>query len=188
MPNPMMLPTDSTKKFSEVFDSATKFLNEWKASALYEEGLIKNENVTKTFYLIYAAKGNSAISNMDVNQWKYKVWSIIYQYGPTWERKLEIQKAIRNLNEEQMMEGTKAINNIAANPQCEPSTDTTEEIRTISNQTVNKFKKSRIEGYASLVDLLDSDVTREFIDRFKPLFAVFVRTRPAAYVVDEEGE
>ena len=47
-----MLPTDSTKKFSEVFDNATKFLNEWKASALYEENLIKDENVTKTFYLI----------------------------------------------------------------------------------------------------------------------------------------
>lgn len=184
MPNPMMLPTDSTLRFSEVFDNATKFLNEWKASALYEDGLIKDENVTKTFYLIYAAKGNSAISNMDVNQWKYKVWSIIYQYGPTWQRKLEIQKSLRSLNEEQMTDGTKAINNLATNPQTEPSTNVTEEINGVVQQTVNKFKKSRLEGYASLVDLLDDDVTKEFIDRFKPLFAVFVKTRPAAYVVE----
>ena len=184
MPNPMMLPTDSTLKFSEVFDNATKFLNEWKASAFYEEGLIKDENVTKTFYLIYAAKGNSAISNMDVNQWKYKVWSIIYQYGPTWQRKLEIQKSLRSLDEEQMIDGTKAINNLATNPQTEPSTNITEEINGVVQQTVNKFKKSRLEGYASLVDLLDDDVTKEFIDRFKPLFAIFVKTRPAAYVVE----
>ena len=184
MSNPMMLPTDSTLKFSEVFENSTKFLNEWKASALYEEGLIKDENVTKTFYLIYAAKGNSAISNMDVNQWKYKVWSIIYQYGPTWQRKLEIQKSLRSLNEEQMTDGTKAINNLATNPQTEPSTNVTEEINGVVQQTVNKFKKSRLEGYASLVDLLDADVTKEFLDRFKPLFAMFVRTRPAAYVVE----
>lgn len=184
MPNPMMLPTDSTLKFSEVFDNATKFLTEWKASALYEDGLIKDENVTKTFYLIYAAKGNSAISNMDVNQWKYKIWSIIYQYGPTWQRKLEIQKSLRSLDEEQMTDGTKAINNLATNPQTEPSTNITEEINGVVQQTVNKFKKSRLEGYASLVDLLDDDVTKEFIDRFKPLFAIFVRTRPAAYVVE----
>ena len=184
MPNPMMLPTDSTLKFSEVFDNATKFLNEWKTSALYEEGLIKDENVTKTFYLIYAAKGNSAISNMDVNQWKYKVWSIIYQYGPTWQRKLEIQKSLRSLNEEQMTDGTKAINNLATNPQTGPSTNVTEDINGVVQQTVNKFKKSRLEGYASLVDLLDADVTKEFLDRFKPLFAMFVRTRPSAYVVE----
>ena len=184
MPNPMMLPTDSTLKFSEVFDNATKFLTEWKASAFYEDGLIKDENVTKTFYLIYAAKGNSAISNMDVNQWKYKVWSIIYQYGPTWQRKLEVQKTLRSLNEEEMTDGTKAINNLATNPQTEPSTNITEEINGVVQQTVNKFKKSRLEGYASLVDLLDDDVTKEFIDRFKPLFAIFVKTRPAAYVVE----
>lgn len=181
--NPMMLPTDSTLKFSEVFENSTVFLKEWKDSALYDDKM-EDKNITKLFYLLYASKGNTAISNMDVNQWKYKVWSIICQYGPTWQRKLEIQKALRSLNEEQMTDGTKAINNLATNPQTEPSTNVTEEINGVVQQTVNKFKKSRLEGYASLVDLLDADVTKEFLDRFKPLFAMFVKTRPAAYVVE----
>lgn len=182
-----MTSKNNTRIFSQIFSSNTGFVTEWKSSGLYEEGLIKDESINTLYYLLYARYGNSPTASYDENNFKYQVWSLIYQHGPTWERKLEIQKTLRKLNEEEIMTGTKAINNIASNPASSPSTNNTEEIRTINGQTVAKYKKAKIEGYASLVILLDSDITKEFIDKFRPLFAMFTNTNPLLYV-DKEGE
>ena len=100
--------------------------------------------------------------------------------------RIRIQKVLRGLSEEELKEGSKTIQNIASNPSTEPSTNNTEEIITVNQQQVYKNRNSKIGGYARLVELLDEDVTQYFLAKFKPLFAVFVRTRPALYVVDEE--
>ena len=180
------LPTDSTKLFSQVFKNADEFLTGWKSSGLYEEDLVSDEDIKKIYYLMYANWGNSAISGMDVNQWKYRVWSIINQFAPTWAKRVEIQKVLRGLSEEELKEGSKTIQNMASNPSTEPSTNNTEEIITVNSQQVYKNRNSKIGGYARLVELLDEDVTQYFLAKFKPLFAVFVRTRPTLFVVDEE--
>ena len=183
-----MTSKNNTRLFSQIFTSNTSFLSEWKSSGLYENDLIKDTSINKLYYLLYSKYGNSPIASYDENQFKYQVWSIIYQHGPTWERKLEVQETLRKLNEEEIMTGTKAINNIASNPSTAPSTNNTEEIRTINGQTVAKYKKAKIEGYASLVLLLDSDITKDFLEKFRPLFAMFTNTNPLLYVDKDEGD
>ena len=49
------------------------------------------------YYLLYARYGNTPIANYDQTQWKYKMFSIIFQYGPTWEKRLSIQDTLRGL-------------------------------------------------------------------------------------------
>ena len=159
--------------FSDVFSTADEFKAEYEASTLATDiSKIKSENVNILYYLLYARYGNSVIASFDENQFKYKVFSIIFQYGPSWERKLEAQKVIRGLSEDELVLGTKRINNRSYNPSTPPAPD--EELSTINEQYTDRWKKSKLEGYASLLALLETDVTEEFIAKFKKLFITIV--------------
>lgn len=184
-----MTPKDSTMLFKNIFENSDMFLAEWKESDFYEENLIKDSNIKKIHTLLYAKHGNSAVSCIDIEQFKAKVFDLIFEYGPTWQRRIEVQKKLRELNEEELTLGSKAINNLALNPDSIPSTDTTEEISTVSQQNVNKIKRAKLEAYSNLVELLDDDVTRTFLEKFNKLFALFVDTKPTLYYdCDEEDE
>lgn len=185
-----MTPKDSTMLFKNIFENSNKFLEKWKGSDFYEEGIVKDNNIKRIYALLYAKHGNSAVACNDINQFQSKVFDLIFEYAPTWEKRIEIQKKLRELNEEELTLGAKAINNIALNPSCIPSTDVTEEISTVSQQNVNKIKRAKLEAYSNLVELLDDDITRSFIERFRVLFALFVNTEPTLYYdeCDEEDE
>lgn len=184
----MRIPHDTTKIFTEIFENADSFLDGWKASGLYEESLVADSSVKKLFFLVYSRYGNSAIANLDVSQFMYRVYAIIFQFAPAWEKKLEVQKKLRDLSDEELMKGSKAIYNHAFNPSQEPSTCTLEEISTINDQNTTNYKKSRMEGYAMLMELLENDVTEYILSKFKPLFATFVYTRPDLFITEEEEE
>lgn len=161
--------------FSDVFSTADEFKAEYEASTLSTQlSKIKSESVDILYYLLYARYGNSVIASFDENQFKYKVFSIIFQYGPTWERKLEAQKVIRELSDDDITKGSKRVNNRSYNPSTAPSTDTLEELPTINEQYTDGWRKSKLEGYASLLTLLETDVTEEFLSRFKKLFITIV--------------
>ena len=111
------------------------------------------------------------------------------EYGPTWEKRLDIQKAIRDLTLDDIRLGSKAIYNQAMNPSTEPSTSTLEEITYINQQNTTNYKKSPLDGYSMLLELLDTDVTKEFVDKFKICFKTFVSPeRPIIYVSEDEDD
>ena len=88
-----MIPQYNTVIFTDVWSSAEDFKAEYSSSAL--ANAISADNQDVLFYLLYAKYGNSPIANRDITQFKYKVYSIIYQYGHTWEKRLDIQKKLR---------------------------------------------------------------------------------------------
>ena len=90
-----MFPQYDTKLMTEVWSDASSFLTDYQAVGI--PTTISNQNATTLYYLLYAKYGNTPIANYDENQWKYKVFSIIYQYGPTWEKRLDIQTTLRGL-------------------------------------------------------------------------------------------
>lgn len=185
-----MLPQYSTMKFTDVWDEASEFAAEYKGSGLYiSNAKISDDSVATVFYLLYARYGNSPIANRDVNQFKYKVFATIMQYGPTWEKNLAIQKSLRDLTDAQVREGSFAMYNQAINPSTTPSTDTTSPLTYINQQNTTRFTKSPLDGYATLLELLNKDVTKEFIDKFKICFKTFVQPeRPLIYVSEEDEE
>lgn len=203
MSNITKTPQYNTMLFTDVWSSVTDFKNDYEQAGIYTEPVLgENQKVIKAgtklsdasinllFYLLYSKYGNNPIANRDVNQFKFKVFSIIFQYGPTWEKKLDIQESLRALGEEDIQKGSKAIYNTALNPSTQPSTDSLEELGYINSQNTTNYKKSKLEAYGQLWVLLDTDVTGDFVNKFKVCFKQFVRPeKPLLYITEsEEGE
>ena len=95
MINVEMLPQYDTKLMTEVWSQVSEFLTDYQNIGI--PTTISTANATTLYYLLYARYGNTPIANYDENQWKYKIFSIIFQYGPTWEKRLDIQNTLRGL-------------------------------------------------------------------------------------------
>lgn len=176
----------NTILFCDVWESIEDFRESFAESMFYEATDISEKSVPVIFALLAARYGNSPIANEDVNQFKNKVFSIMFQYGPAWEKRLELQKNLRHLSDEELMRGSKAIYNHALNPDGAPATKSLEELPRISSQTTTNYKKSRIEAYATLWEVLKIDVSNEFVNKFSICFKKFVR--PEKTLLYYEGE
>ena len=95
MSNVEMFPQYDTKLMTDVWGKAPDFLADYQNIGI--PTTISVQNATTLYYLLYARYGNTPIANYDENQWKYKMFSIIFQYGPTWEKRLDIQNTLRGL-------------------------------------------------------------------------------------------
>ena len=176
-----------TRKFADIWPSADAFIQDYQASAIPQK--LKIADATTLYYLLYARYGNSSIANSDENQFKYKIFSTIYIGGATWAKKQEIQDKLRAMTEDEILAGTKAINNHAYNPQTAPTTDTVEELNYINEQNTTKYKKSKLDGYALLWAILNDGVTERFLREFRYHFLVVVEPQvPLWYVTDISGD
>ena len=166
-----MIPMYNTKLFTEVWDNADSFLDEYKASPYYiTNNTLDDTNVVLTYYLLYNKYGNNPIANYDITQFKFKVFGAMFQYGPAWAKKLQIQEKVRELSlddNSDIYKGSKAIYNHAYNPSTEPSTQTLNELTYINDQNTTNYKKSDLDAYGQLWNMLETDVTKEFIDKKK---------------------
>lgn len=186
-----MIPCDSyygsyrTRTFADIYGSAEMFAEEYNNSKIPAK-FTNASTILTLYYLLYGRYGNSNIAFTDENQFKYAMMSTIFMYGPTWERRLEVQDTVRALSEEELTKGGKAIYNHAYNPGTAPSTSTLEELLAINDQNTTNYKKSKLEGYSTLLALLETDVTEEFISKFKKLFITVVAPDyPLLYETEE---
>lgn len=141
------------------------------------------------YYTLYAYYGNSHVASSDENRFKTKLFSLIEQYAPNWEKRLDIQKKLRAMTDEEITLGREATYNHAFNPETSPNTSSRDAINFINDQNKTLHTKSKIEGYANLLELLDDDFTKEFIDRFKNLFiAVAATDTPLLYATFPEDD
>lgn len=154
--------------YSEVWLDADSFIQDYKSIGI--PTTITDESATTLFYLLYANYGGRIIAPDDETVFKYKVFSLVFQYGPTWEKKLEIQEKFRGLTEDELIAGSVQIYNHATNPSTEPSTDSTDILTYIDGQNVTKNQKSKMDAYLYLWEALETDVTKQFIDRFNKCF------------------
>lgn len=186
-----------TKTFAELFDDYSDFKTEYTVTQKFPMVIGADDtsgvsNLQILYYLLYSKFGNSPIANYDENQFKTKLGAVIWQYGPAWEKRLDIQAAVRALGENPLdlsdiIEGSNAIHNHAYNPGeigSETSTGTQTELTYINDQNVTKYNKSKMDAYGQLWSLIATDVTEEFLARFKPLFKTFVK--PGTYLYESE--
>ena len=140
------------------------------------------------YYLLLARYSNSVIASSDENRFKYQLFSMMFQYGPAWNKELEIQKEIRETSIEDFQLGSTNIVNAAENPSVEPSTQYLKELPYINHQNVSKTQRSKADAYALVLSLLKEDVTETFISRFQKLFLKIVQPeRPLWYITYEDG-
>ena len=174
------------KRFTDVYERVEDFLADYKDCGI--PTTISDNSAQTLFYLLYGSYGNDVVASSDINRFKYKLFSIIFQYAPNWEKQLEIQNKLRGLTEEDIRLGSRQIYNTAQNPSTEPSTDTTDELQYINNQNVTKNQRGVLEGYATLLSLLRTDVTQEFLNRFRKLFLTIVQPEePLLYITEVDN-
>ena len=170
-------------KFTDVYPDVDTFLSDYTSNGI--KTTISQDSATTLYYLIYSRFGNSVIASSDTNRFKYDLFGTIFSYGPTWEKKLDIQEKLRNLTDDELFAGSTQIHNHAYNPGTAPSTGTLDELPAINEQNTSKYKKDKMSGYAMLVSLLDTDVTESFISKFKKLFITVVQPElPLWYATD----
>ena len=188
-------PMYNTKIFTEVWEDYDSFIDDYTSlpsgmqvmKSVTSGGETTYPTLNTLYYLLYAKYGNNPLANMDEEQFKFKVFGIIFAKGPAWEKKLSIQEGLRALTEDDIIKGGRAIYNAAQNPSEEPTTSTTEELSYINSQNTTNYVKSKMEGYAQSMSLLEDDVTSRFINEFKVCFKVFVQPeRTFLYEEDEQ--
>lgn len=173
----------NTKLFTDIYENVSDFISDFTSIGL---GGIESTTANKLYYLLYARYGNSPIANMDENQFKYKLFSVIFMYGPAWEKRLGIQEALRTLNLDELREGTLAIYNHAFNPETAPKTTDKLELDYINDQNTTRYTRGKLDAYANLWELINTDVTNQFLNKFQICFKNFVR--PVNQIVYETEE
>lgn len=185
----------NTETFEDIYPAFDVFLNGIHgetdtigAKDLPEFNVLDETKMKILYYLLLGRYGNDPIANIDRNQFSVKLFSIIFQYGPTWAERLNIQEKIRNLTDEQIKQGSKAIHNQALNPGTDPSTDSLLELEYINAQNTSNYKKSDMEAFALKWDLLQDDVSERFIKRFRYLFLQIARPTKSIYYGTEVSD
>ena len=173
-----------TRTFADIFPDVNTFVKDYVGSGLYPlVAQMPTTSLNALYYLLYARYGNSHIASSDENQFRYKLYSIIFSYGPTWSKRLELQKKIRELDDN--WDDTVTIYNQARNDASTPTTRTTEEIDFINSQNTTRHVRSLPEKYSIIASLLETDVTEQFLGHFKKLFLTVVAPELPLYYITE---
>lgn len=170
-----MIPQYDTNLFCDVWTNASEFINDFNNSG-FPADILTEDKKQILFNLLYAAYGNNPIANYSVDQFKMKVFAIIFEYGPTWQKRLEIQKSLRDLSLEDAAKGGINIYNHAFNDSSIPTLDSDPngQLKFINDQNTSLYKKSPLAAAGELWDLLKIDVTKAFINKFRNLFITVV--------------
>ena len=156
--------------FEQIWKDADAFLGDYANNGI--PTTIKTETASLLYYLLYGRYGMSVMAGDSLPQWKARVFGIIWQYGPTWEKRLEVQKRVRELSEADLRNGDLNIANQAYNPGTEPTTASNDILGGIAQQNTTNLQRSILGGYSMLESLLAADVSEEFLARFKDCFRV----------------
>lgn len=171
------------EKFTDIYPDVQTFLTEYKTSPLYDEEM-QDTNLMKLYYLLYAKYGNSTIASSDINQFKYKLYSIIYDQGPIWQKYLYIQKQLRSLSNDEILKSSEYINSHAYNPGQYMNDNGI--LDYINDQTKSTTYNATINAYYSYLNTLNS-FTETFLDMFKSLFLTVVAPeKPGWYAMDSD--
>lgn len=162
--------------YDDIFPDSASFVSKLRATGILTASEITDAFLGRLFVMLYAKHGTDPIKSSNTNQWVFKVALTTESYAPAFLKREDIQKKLRALSDDDMREGFKNIYNRALNPSTTPSTDNTNELPYITQQDVNKGKKSKIDAYASLWDMLRTDVIEEFLKKYDKLFSSVATT------------
>lgn len=176
-----------TRTFAEIYPTVDDFKAAYDSNPFANATNIGADDITKIYYLLFANYGNSSICSSDEYRFEIKLFSIVYQYGPTYIQKTLIQKAIREKALDDFKTGGKVIYNTALNPNVAPTTDTLTELPFINNQNTNNYVKSDAESMQIKWELMDDSLESEFLAKFKTLFLKIVNPTVPLWYISENN-
>lgn len=173
-----------TKNLSQIYPSYEDFLADKEAVGLPDT--IQDSDFLKTIYILLMGEyGYSSIMSMSEDLFRVKFWTRIMSYGGQYEREFKMQQKLLSMSDEELQISSKVIYNSAFNPSTSPSTDDMKILSTINQQNTTNHKRSLLDAYNYLGELLDADLTKKFIKRFNDLFVRVLRTNNPLYYETE---
>lgn len=166
-------PKYNNKTFSECYPTKSAFVTETQSGEYFPKSITEDSSGV-LYYLLMAKYANNPIANEDESVFRIKLESIVFQFGGAWEKKLDIQKRILELTDDDIERGATMVYNHAMNPDTEPTTDAAEALGYINDQNTSTSKKSKIDALGTLWGAIRTDVSKQFIDKFKVCFRTFV--------------
>lgn len=191
-----------TRSFADIFPTFETFQTAWNDTTFSKQAVALSQTIPESgegegpqnlmliYELLMAEYANSTIASSDENRFMFQCMSIIFQYAPAWIKRLEIQHTLHemDLSSDEFLRGSMAIFNTSMNPSIGPGTDTMDTLDTINQQNVNIQKRDKFKALAILEELLKTNVTGEFVKRFRPLFRTIVAPqRPLFYTTEEQS-
>ena len=174
-----------TRTFADIYTTADDFVNDYKTSPMTLEYM--EPELYKIYYLLYGKYGNSHIASSDETQFKFRLCSIIWQYGPGWKKQLDVQTKLQQMDEKEMLESNRSIYNTILNPATVTDVDNDQLLNTVNQQNTISNKRGKLMAYADLLALLKRDVTKDFLTKFKELFITVLQPDyPLLYEEDSE--
>ena len=104
-----------TKKFGDVWSTPNDFIIDYNSIGIPKTIPIDVENgadqgsVVNLYFLLYSRYGNDVIASSDLQRFKMRLFTIIWQYGPNWAKNLEIQSKLRKLTDAEITQGSVQI-------------------------------------------------------------------------------
>lgn len=170
-----------TMSLDDIYSDYETFINDFNTFKDLQQISFKNAEFLKHIYLILLGEyASSSISNMSVDQFKIRFWTRVNQYGPQYERELEIQKDLIGLTEKDLEESSSVIYNSAINPASTVEDPSSTLIKELNTQNTTFHKRSKLDAYAYLKSLLDKNLSSEFVSKFKGLFT-YIYAGPQLY-------
>lgn len=188
-----------TRSFSDIFPDFETFQNVWSMTTFSQQATALDQNIPEgksvsnlrlIYELLLGRYANSTIASSDENRFMLQCMSTIFQHAPAWIKRLEIQHTLHdmNLDSEEFLHGAWQINNLALNPSSDPSSDDDyHTLKNLNQQTVNMQKRDKFKALAILDELLRTDITEDFINKFKYLFRVMVSPQRPLFYESEEN-
>lgn len=183
--NPTYTATQN-KTFSDMFPDFSTFQKEYNSSPLKTE-ILTDKSIQLTYYLLYGKRGNDSIINLDENQWKYRFFSVMFKYGPTWQQRLNIQSYLQtlDLDSDELKTGNLTFQNYAEyNGSSVATTDSL--LTAINSQTQQHLKRGKIDSLQLLTVMLQTDVTEEYLMFFNELFSKVGTQFPILYETNKD--
>lgn len=178
-----------TATFSEIWPNIETWMTDYNR---FKESIqlisIKNERTIQTVYYLLSSEYAFSHHIGSRDQFRLMMFARVLEYAPYYERELEIQTDLMQMNIESLQQGSKAIYNQALNPGSVPSSQALDELQYINQQNVTNYKKSRPEAYAILLSLMNKNLSKDFVEKFRNLFIkVCYPNYPLYYANDPEA-
>lgn len=172
------------KRMCDVFPDTDSFIQYYHDCGL---DITISDNSARNLYGLLMSRYSESHYYGSEDMFKLRVMSTIYQYGSAWEARLDIQKKIKSLTEEEILRGDIQINNQAAHPSTEnTNTDTFKPLEYIDNQNASTTTRSKLAAYSLQYNQIVTDVTEEFLDKFKKLFRKIIANPDLYYETEVE--
>lgn len=177
-------------RFIDYYPDLESFKNDYENLGIPK--VFEDENtITILYYLMCTRYGYSTVLGYNYEMFRPILFTRIWQYGGTWEKRVKIQEKLRGLgldSDSEIFKGAKTIYNTAFNDSSMPSTQSLEELSYINNQNTTNLKRSTLEGLSALSGMLETDVTEEFLDKFANLFRKIIYSGDTLLYPTYEGE